>query len=352
MEYLLLIAIATSFLLTALAMPEWIGKCRRNGLVWEDMNKFDHPKNVASSGGVVVVMAFILSVFVYIALKTFVFGGTIHALEIFSLIGVILILAIIGLVDDLFGWKNGGLSPRFRTLMAFVAAIPLVVISAGTHSINLPFFGVTNLGILYPLFLIPLGIAGASTTYNFLAGYNGLEAGQGILILSFLSFVSYVSGSAWLTVVGLCMVSSLLVFYYYNKVPAKVFPGDIMTYSIGALIAGMAILGNFEKIAVIIFIPYILEVILKVRGKFSKGFISKNKWPPQSFGVPQKNGSLHMPYDKIYGLEHLAIYILNGFSARPRGNYLGATEKKVTYLIHAFQIVFILIAFFLLGEVF
>jgi len=342
MEYLLLIAIATSFLLTALAMPEWIGKCRRDGLVWEDMNKFDRPKNVASSGGVVVVMAFILSVFVYVALKTFVFGGTVHALEIFSLIGVILILAIIGLVDDLFGWKNGGLSPRFRTLMAFVAAIPLVVISAGTHSINLPFFGVTNLGILYPLFLIPLGIAGASTTYNILAGYNGLEAGQGILILSFLSFVSYVSGSAWLTVVGLCMVSSLLVFYYYNKVPAKVFPGDIMTYAIGALIAGMAILGNFEKIALIVFIPYMIEFFLKARGRLKK----------HSFGIPQKNGTLHMPYDKIYGLEHLAIYILNGFSAKPRGNYLGATEKKVTYLIHAFQIVFILIAFFLLGEVF
>ncbi|MBT3643093.1 glycosyl transferase family 4 [archaeon] len=342
MEYLLLIAIATSFLVTALAMPEWIAKCRLDGLVWEDMNKFNRPKNVASSGGVVVIMAFILSVLVYVALKTFLFGGTIHALEIFSLIGVILILGIVGLVDDLFGWKNGGLSRRFRTFMAFIASIPLVVISAGTHSISLPFIGVTNLGILYPLILIPVGIAGASTTYNFLAGYNGLEAGQGILILSFLSFVSYITGSAWLAVVGLCMVASLLVFYYYNKVPAKVFPGDMMTYSIGALIAGMAILGNFEKVAIIIFIPYILEVILKVRGGLIK----------QSFGTPQKNGSLHMPYDKIYGLEHLAIYILNGFSAKPRGNSIGATEKKVTYLIHAFQIIFILIAFFLLGEVF
>jgi len=45
-----------------------------------------------------------------------------------------------------------------------------------------------------------------------------------------------------------------------------------------------------------------------------------------------------MPYNKVYGLEHLAIKILGK----------GATEKKVTYLIHAFQILFILIAFLML----
>jgi hypothetical protein len=32
------------------------------------------------------------------------------------------------------------------------------------------------------------------------------------------------------------------------------------------LIACMAILGNFEKIAVFVFIPYIIETFLKLRG--------------------------------------------------------------------------------------
>jgi len=300
------------------------------GLVWEDMNKFNHPKNVASSGGVVVIMAFILSVFVYVAFKTFAFGGSSKTLEIFSLISVVLMLGIVGLVDDLLGWKNGGLSSQFRTLMAFVASIPLVVINAGMHSMDFPFLGVVDFGILYPLILIPIGIAGATTTYNFLAGFNGLEAGQGVLILSFLSFVAYATGSPWLAIVGLCMVAALLGFYLFNKVPAKVFPGDIMTYSIGALIAGMSILGNFEKIAVVVFIPYIIEFFLKLRGGLKK----------QSFGIPDKKGHLKMPYKKIYGLEHLAIFVLNKFGH--------ATEKKVVYLIHALQILFILFAFLLL----
>jgi len=252
---------------------------------------------------------------------------------------MILILVISGLVDDLLTLKkyvNGkvttitGLPMRVRLMLAFAASIPLVVINAGTHSMNVPFFGLVNFGILYPLVLIPLTVAGVSSVYNFLAGFSGLEAGQGILVLGFLSFVAYVSGSPWLAVVGLCMVGALVGFYIFNMVPAKVFPGDTLTYSVGALIAGMAILGNFEKIALVVFIPYFIEMILKLRGGLKK----------HSFGIPNKKGHLGMPYDKIYGLEHLAIKILNKFGH--------ATERKVAYLIHAFQIIFILIAFLML----
>jgi UDP-N-acetylglucosamine--dolichyl-phosphate N-acetylglucosaminephosphotransferase len=328
MEYILLLSVLISFVLCILFLPMWIRVCRRLGLVWEDMNKFGHPKNVASSGGVVVIMSFVLGVLSYLALKTFLFSGQSKALEIFALLSVILILSIVGLVDDLLGWKKGGLPMRVRLLLAVAASIPLVVINAGVPSMILPFIGSVDFGVLYPLFLIPLAVVGVSTTYNFLAGFNGLEAGQGILILSFLSFVSYITGSAWLTIVGLCMIGSLVGFWIFNKSPADVFPGDVMTYGIGALIVGMAILGNFERIAFIIFIPYILEVILKIRGKLNK----------HSFGAPRRDGTLKMPYDKIYGLEHLAIWILGK----------RATEKKVVYLIHAFQILFILIGFLML----
>ena len=328
MEYVLLISVLISFILTVSFLPMWIRTCRKIGLTWEDMNKFGHPKNVASSGGVVVIMAFVLGVLSYLALKTFLFSGQSKVLEIFALLSVVLILGIVGLVDDLLGWKKGGLPIRIRLLLAFAASIPLVVINAGTHFMSLPILGSVDFGVLYPLVLIPLAVVGVSTTYNFLAGFNGLEAGQGILVLSFLSFVSYATGSGWLAIVGLCMVGALIGFWIFNKVPAKVFPGDMLTYGVGALVAGMAILGNFEKIAFIVFIPYILEVVLKVRGKLEK----------HSFGVPRKDGTLSLPYDKVYGLEHLAIKVLGR----------EATEKKVVYLIYALQIFFILVGFLML----
>lgn len=317
-----------SFILVVTLLPKWIKNCKKIDMTWSDMNKYGHPKNVASSGGVIVVMSFMLGVLFYIAMKTFLFGGTVRLPEIFALLTMILIFSIVGLVDDLLGWKNGGLPSGLRIMLAFVAAIPLVVINPGTHIMALPFIGNIDFGIFYSILIIPIAIAGVSTTFNFLAGFNGLEAGQGVLVLGFLSFVAYMTGNPWLAMIGLCMVFSLIGFYIFNKTPAKVFPGDIMTYSIGALIAGMAILGNFERIALVVFIPYLIEVILKSRGKLKK----------HSFGIPTKNGKLKQPYDKIYGLEHLAIKILGK----------NATEKKVTYIIHAFQIFFILIGFFML----
>jgi len=124
---------------------------------------------------------------------------------------------------------------------------------------------------------------------------------------------------------GLMMVVSLIAFYIYNKHPAKILPGDILTYSVGALIAVMAILGNFEKIAVFVFIPYILEVILKVRGRLIK----------QSFAKPNPDQSLEMPYNKIYGLTHLSLFILKKFKRK-------VYEADVVRLIFILQIIFII----------
>lgn len=328
MEEILLLTVLLSAILTALVLPKWIKKCQQVGLVWEDMNKYNHPKSGAASGGIVVVMAFVLSVLAYVAIRTFILGNNDEiTIKIFSLLSVILILALVGLTDDLLGWKHNGLSKRMRLFTAFMASIPLVVINAGNSVINMPFLGTINLGLLYPLVLIPLGIAGAATTYNFLAGFNGLESGQGIIIISFLSFIAYATGSTWLALIGLIMVASLLVFYYYNKCPCKVFPGDILTYAVGAMIAIMAILGNFEKIALFIFIPYMLEVILKLRGKLRK----------QSFGIPNKDGSLNMPYEKIYGWTHLSLWILKKFKSK-------VYEKDVVYFIFIIQIIICLLA--------
>ena len=328
MEEILFLTVFLSAILTAIVLPKWIKKCSEVGLLWEDMNKYTKPKNVAASGGIVVILAFVISVLAYIAIRTFIIkdaDGII--IQIFSLLSVILILAIVGLTDDLLGWQHGGLSWKFRIILAIMASIPLIVINAGDSAINIPFVGLINLGLIYPLILVPLAIAGTTTTYNFLAGFNGLESGQGIIIVSFLSLIAYITGTNWLALIGLIMVASLIMFYVYNRFPAKVFPGDILTWSVGALIGAMAILGNFEKIALFIFIPYIIEVILKVRGKLKK----------QSFGKPNKDGSLEMPYDKIYGLTHLSIWILKKFKNK-------VYEKDVVYLIFAFQIIICLLA--------
>ncbi|MEJ2267908.1 MAG: glycosyl transferase family 4, partial [Nanoarchaeota archaeon] len=186
-----------------------------------------------------------------------------------------------------------------------------------------------ELGLLYPLLFIPIGIVGATTTFNFLAGYNGLEAGQGILILSALSIATFLTGNSWLTIITFCMVASLIAFYIFNISPAKVFPGDILTYCIGGLIAVIAILGNIEKIALFFFIPYILETILKIRGGVRN---------IHNFAIPNSDGSLELRYKRIYSLTHLSLFILKKFKRK-------VYEHEVVYLINFFQLVIILVGF-------
>jgi UDP-N-acetylglucosamine--dolichyl-phosphate N-acetylglucosaminephosphotransferase len=332
MDSVLIIPVLASFLIVLAVMPLWIKKAKQIGLMWKDMNKLTNEK-VAGSGGIVVLTAFIISLFIFVAYRIFVLQDTSHLIEIISLSSVVLLAGGIGFIDDLLGWQHGGVSKKTRLIMMIIASIPLMAINAGKHAMSLPIFGTIDFGLIYPLILIPIGIVGATTTFNFLAGFNGLEGGMGAIILSALSLVAFLTGNSWLAIIGLCMVVALLAFLFYNLCPAKVFPGDVLTYAVGSMIAIIAILGNFEKIAVFFFIPFIIEVFLKLRGKLQK----------YSFGKPQKDGSLDLQYGKVYGLTHLSILILKKLNIKP-------TEKRVVYLIWAFQVVIIASGFIIFRE--
>ncbi len=324
-DILLAILIVLSFLITALLMPYWIRKAHQIRLVWKDMNKYSHPL-VAGSGGIIVTGAFVVSILFFIAYRVFYLHTTGYLIEILSLLVTVILLGSIGFMDDLFGWQRGGLSRRSRIILVLLACLPLVVINAGRSGMEIPFIGTVDVGIIYPLVIIPLGIVGASTTFNFLAGFNGLEAGQGILMLGALSLVAYLTGNSWLSVIGLCMVATLCGFLLFNLSPARVFPGDCLTYPVGGMIAIIAILGNFEKIALFFFIPVIIEVVLKSRGAFVK----------QSFGNPQKDGSIDVPYERVYGLTHASILLQKKMNLVPN-------ERRTVYFIWLFQLAIILL---------
>ena len=322
MQILLLVPLFLGFLFAFFSLPFWIKRAKKENLSGKDMHKVNK-EEVAEAGGVCVMMGFIMGILSYIAIKTFYFKSHEDIIEIFSLLSVILIVAFVGFTDDILGWKMG-LSRTLRIIFLIFASLPLIVINAGQIATGI------NLELVYPVLLIALGFVGVTSTFNFLAGYNGLESSQGIIILSGLSIVTYITGDRWLSIIGLVMAASLIAFYIFNKHPAKVFPGDILTYPVGALIAIIAVLGNIEKIAIFFFIPYIIETILKLRGKLKK----------ESFAKINEDGSLEMPYKKIYGLEHLAIYILKKIKPSKK-----VYEKDVVRLINFFQILVIIAGF-------
>jgi UDP-N-acetylglucosamine--dolichyl-phosphate N-acetylglucosaminephosphotransferase len=211
-------------------------------------------------------------------------------------------------------------------------AIPLMAVKAGVSVMCLPLIGCMNFGILYPLLLVPVGVVGATNAFNMIAGLNGLEAGMGAVIFATLGIIALAHGNVVASVVATATLGGILGFLYWNKYPAKVFPGDVFTYSVGAMIATVAILGNMEGAALILFIPYFLELALYLYGK-------KNSVEKESWGRPVGD-CLEVPYDKPYSVTHLAMLVLK----KLRGC---AREKEVVLLILSIEVILAVIALLL-----
>jgi len=297
--------LVVSFFITLFLTQRWIRSARSAKLLGKDLNKYKNPF-VPEAGGIAVALAVCFSVQIYVFLKTFRLLGTpeTHIVEAFAISATVLLAGFIGFTDDILGWKRG-LTQFRKVLLTIPIAIPLMVINAGHSEMNLPFFGLVDFGLIYPLLLVPVGVIGATNGFNLLAGYNGLEAGMGLIIFTAFGVTGLIVEKYWISLIAFIVSASLLAFLYFNWYPAKVFPGDSLTYSIGSLIAVIAILGDMERLAVWLFLLYFIEGLLYFRAR-----AVDKAGDVQAFGIPDEDGSLEMPYEKVYDTTHFAIWFL------------------------------------------
>jgi len=305
------IILMLSFFLTLFLTKKWIRSANAAKLVGKDMNKHDYPF-IPRSGGLVVAIVICFSLLIYIFLKTFSLVGSpsLHVVEAFAISATVLLAGFIGFIDDVLGWKEG-LTQLQKVLLTVPIALPLTVLNVNQTVMVLPFLGNVDLGLFYPLLVVPLGIIGATNGFNLLAGYNGLETGMGLVIFATFGFTGLLVGRLWIALIAFIVYACLLAFLAFNWYPAKVFPGNSFTYAIGALIATLAILGNMERIALWLFIPYFLEILLYFRAR-----VIDKMGDVQAFAKPNKDGSLEMPYKHIYDTTHLAIWFLKRVKAK------------------------------------
>ncbi len=325
MDYILLWCLLVSFVSTVITIPPWIKRAKLLGLVGKDMNKFDK-REIAELGGLTVLMGFIFGTLTLIAIETFYYKSVSGSLQIMAVLSSILIIAIIGIMDDVLGWKIG-LKQWQKPLLTLFAALPIVVINAGDSTVYLPLIGRLNIGLIYPLVFIPIGVVVASNGFNMIAGYNGLESSLGIIILATLGFFSWKFGMVWVAILAFCMTAALIAFLIFNKYPSKLFPGDTLTYSVGALIAAVAIMANLEKAALILFVPYFVEGVIK----------AKNKFKTECFSIPQQDGSLEAP-NKVGSSTHLVIKLLKKIKKKVYEN-----DVVITFVL--IELILVLIAY-------
>src|SRR3989338_7637157 len=164
MRLILFIVPIVSFFVTLFAIPYWIARARKAGLIGKDMNKYSKPE-VPEVGGIIVIFGFLAGILLYIAIKTFYIQSIEFVIEILAVMATILIAAIIGFIDDILGWKIG-LRQYQKPILCLIAAIPLAVINAGESNITLPLIGGVDIGILFPLLIVPIAISGAANGFN------------------------------------------------------------------------------------------------------------------------------------------------------------------------------------------
>ncbi len=320
MTYIPFIAAVLSFIITYIAVNWLIRYLKRIGLVVKDMNKKNKPL-VPISGGLAVMSGIFVGIMIYVFIQTFYFKYTKTLIYLLAGLISILMIAFVGFLDDLIIKKSKesskGLKQWQKPLLTLSAAVPLMVVNAGVTTMALPFLGRIDVGLIYPLLFIPLGVVGAANMVNMLAGFNGVEVGMGIIYVGMLGLYAFVYKREVAIVITLITLFALIAFYLYNKYPAKILPGDSLTYLLGGVIATIAILGNIEKAAVIASIPFFIEFILKLRSKFKA----------KSYGY-YKDGKIMSYHTKIYSIPHVLTRT---------GKY---TEKQIFWFMILVELIF------------
>ncbi len=276
------IVFLAGFAATFAVNPPLISKLKKRGFVGRDMNKRGE-RQAAEMGGISVVIGFAFASMV--AIGFFSYLGAFKGLEMTLLLAGLLtitLVAMIGIIDDLVGWRQG-IRQWQHALFPIFAALPLMAVNAGQSNIALPVMGLVNMGIIYSLVFIPIGITGASNAANMVAGMNGLEAGMGIInTIAMLIAAWFLGGRIEVIVIGVALLAALLAFLWFNRFPARIFPGDSLTLMVGASIAVMAIIGDMERVGILLFAIYFIELAIKARHRFQS----------QCFGIPQDDGTI------------------------------------------------------------
>ncbi|MGD0780420.1 MAG: hypothetical protein ABR954_06575 [Dehalococcoidales bacterium] len=310
-------ALAVSYFSFPLIIP----RLARAGITGKDLNKPGQPE-IANIGGLVTVAGFSAGILLIIALITFTdLFNFINLQYLLAALSTVLTAVLIGIVDDFVSLRQW-----FKALTPIFSALPLIAVKAGDTTLGIPFFGQIDLGIIYTLVLVPIGVTIAANGVNMLAGFNGLETGMGLVGMAALAVIAGFLGENTALTILLAAMGALLATLRFNWYPAKIFIGDAGTFSIGAMMATAVIIGNFELAGVIIMIPYAVDFFIK----------AANRFPSHGWEGIYRDGKLYCPESRVKGLAQLVMKLTGGVS-----------ERNLTLILIGIEVIFAAIAIWL-----
>ncbi len=186
--------------------------------------------------------------------------------EAFVALFAFIAFGFIGFLDDIIKIvKRNNLGLRAYQKMILLLIVSGVLsyysyVELGTK-INVPFINTQwDLGVLYIPFVI-FYFAATTNAVNLTDGLDGLATSVTILVMTFLSIVSFNLGNYTLTIFSIVLAGSLLGFLRFNAFPARVFMGDTGSLALGGAVATVALLLKIPFIVVIIGAIYVIETL-------------------------------------------------------------------------------------------
>lgn len=236
-----------------------------------------HTKPIPLLGGLSIISGFSIAI-----LLNFIFNHSFDATrELFGLMCGILIIVVMGLIDDI---KE--LKPIYKILFQITAALTAVIISGS----RIEFFtnpnALTSVILLNPVFsfiVTIFWIVALTNAFNLVDGLDGLAAGTGAICALTLFVVSLIRPEAemlgsYAAIATIALAGACFGFLPFNFNPAKIFMGESGSAFIGFTLAMISMQGTLKAYtALSVFIPVIafglplLDAVLAFSRRSLKG---------------------------------------------------------------------------------
>lgn len=196
-------------------------------------------------------------------------------------LGALVVAAVIGMIDDLFGIfgkgpKGGGISVRTKILLYTLIAVGgawWFFFKLEWDLFYIPFFGSINVGAWYiPIFIFI--IVATAFSVNEADGLDGLAAGLLLIGFAALSVVAFIQGRFNLVAFLAVIIGALLAFLWHNVYPARFFMGDTGSMGLGVTLGVIAMLTNSALLLPLFGLMLVTEsgsVILQILSKKIRG---------------------------------------------------------------------------------
>jgi len=209
--------------------PVAVAAARRRGLLDHPGDHKVQPEAVPYLGGAAIVASFCISV----ALVSVTLGTTARG-ELLLIVGLALVLATVGLVDDI-----RGLGPWVRVVCEVVAG--LAVWASGIGVV------LTGIGVVDAVLTVAW-IVGITNSFNLLDNMDGLSAGVAAIAAGGYFALAAFQGQFLVAALAAGLAGCTVGFLRHNFHPARVYMGDAGSLFLGFMLSVIALKLRFPAV--------------------------------------------------------------------------------------------------------